>query len=75
MRDWMKGPRGQQIVEQIEGSGIEEYIRLDTVRSMLNAHRSGQGDYARRIWTIYMFALWHMTYMNEQKQPSLAYAL
>ncbi|WP_201318109.1 asparagine synthase (glutamine-hydrolyzing) [Paenibacillus sp. EPM92] len=75
MRDWMKGPRGQQIVEQIEGSGIEEYIRLDTVRSMLNAHRSGQGDYARRIWTIYMFALWHTTYMNEQKQPSLAYAL
>ncbi|MGG2198586.1 asparagine synthase (glutamine-hydrolyzing) [Paenibacillus validus] len=75
MRDWMKGPRGQQIVEQIEGSGIEEYIRLDTVRSMLNAHRSGQGDYARRIWTIYMFALWHTTYINEQKQPSLAYAL
>lgn len=75
MRDWMKGPRGQQIVEQIEGSGIEEYIRLDTVRSMLNAHRIGQGDYARRIWTIYMFALWHTTYINEQKQPSLAYAL
>ena len=75
MRDWMKGPRGQQIVEQIEGSGIEAYIRLDTVRSMLNAHRSGQGDYARRIWTIYMFALWHTTYINEQKQPSLAYAL
>lgn len=74
MRDWMKGPRGRQIVEQIEGSGIGDYIRMDTVRSMLDGHRSGQGDYARRIWTIYMFALWHTTYMKEEKQPSLVYA-
>ncbi|WP_426451708.1 asparagine synthase (glutamine-hydrolyzing) [Paenibacillus sp. S-38] len=74
MRDWMKGPQGNVIMEQIAGSGIEDYIRMDTVRNMLSAHRSGQGDYARRIWTVYMFALWHSTYMEELPSPSLAHA-
>lgn len=75
MRDWMKGPQGRTILEQIEGSGIEDYIRMDSVQSMLAKHQSGQGDYARRIWTIYMFALWHQTYLEEVPNRSFAQAL
>ncbi|WP_159886342.1 asparagine synthase (glutamine-hydrolyzing) [Paenibacillus puerhi] len=75
MRDWMKGQRGSTILEQIEASGIDDYIRMDSIRSMLDGHRSGKGDYARRIWTIYMFALWHSTYMKEENRPALAHAL
>ncbi|NTZ17897.1 asparagine synthase (glutamine-hydrolyzing) [Paenibacillus sp. JMULE4] len=75
MRDWMKGPQGHVIMEQIAGSGIEDYIRIDTVRAMLKNHQNGQGDYARRIWTIYMFALWHTTYVEEMTGPALAHAL
>ncbi|WP_281889379.1 asparagine synthase (glutamine-hydrolyzing) [Paenibacillus sp. YYML68] len=74
MRDWMKGARGTSIVEQIEGSGIDAYIRMDTVHRLLEAHRSGKGDYARHLWTVYMFALWHATYMKEEVKPSLAFA-
>ncbi|MFH5181948.1 asparagine synthase (glutamine-hydrolyzing) [Paenibacillus sp. TAB 01] len=75
LRDWLKGNQGKVILEQIEASGIEDYINTGTVRQMLAKHQSGQGDYARRIWTIYMFALWHVTYMEELPKPSLATAL
>lgn len=75
MREWLKGQRGASVLEQIEASGIEDYIQMDTVRTMMGKHRAGQGDYARRIWTIYMFALWHTTYLEEQPSPALAKAL
>jgi asparagine synthase (glutamine-hydrolysing) len=75
LRDWLKGNQGKVIMEQIAASGIEDYINIDTVRQMMTKHQNGQGDYARRIWTIYMFALWHVTYMEELPRPSLATAL
>ncbi|UUZ84008.1 hypothetical protein LJK88_09725 [Paenibacillus sp. P26] len=62
-------------MEQIAASGIEDYIQIDTVRSMMNRHRNGQGDYARRIWTIYMFALWHFTYMEESPKQALSHSV
>ncbi|MVP01750.1 MULTISPECIES: asparagine synthase (glutamine-hydrolyzing) [Paenibacillus] len=72
LRDWLKGPTGTTMVEQIKASGIEDYIRLDAVERMAKLHQDGQGDYARRLWTIYMFALWHATYMEETTQKKVA---
>ncbi|MCM3269404.1 asparagine synthase (glutamine-hydrolyzing) [Paenibacillus elgii] len=74
MRDWLKGPQGNVVMEQIAASGIDNYIQMDTVRAMLGNHQSGKGDYARRIWTIYMFALWHAAYMGEMPARTLAHA-
>jgi asparagine synthase (glutamine-hydrolysing) len=68
LRDWLKGNRGTVLLEQIQASGIENYLDMKVVEQMLVKHRSGQGDYARRLWTIYMFALWHMAYMVESPQ-------
>ncbi|MCZ8517494.1 asparagine synthase (glutamine-hydrolyzing) [Paenibacillus filicis] len=75
MKDWLKGPQGKTVLEQIAGSGIEDYFRMEAVEAMMSRHQSGQGDYARRIWTIYMFALWHTTYMEELPDRTLAAAL
>jgi len=75
VRDWMKEKQGDFIVEQIAASGIEDYIRIDAVRAMLAQHRAGKGDYARRIWTIYVFALWHKTYLDDIQLPSMAGAV
>jgi asparagine synthase (glutamine-hydrolysing) len=75
LRDWLKGNQGKVVLEQIAASGIEDYINMDTVRRMVQQHQNGQGDYARRIWTIYMFALWHVTFMEELPRPTFATAL
>lgn len=72
LRDWLKGPTGSTMVEQIKASGIEDYVRIDAVEKMAKLHQDGQGDYARRLWTIYMFALWHATYMEETTKKAVA---
>ncbi|MNR41232.1 putative asparagine synthetase [glutamine-hydrolyzing] [compost metagenome] len=74
LRDWLQGQTGGMILEQIKASGVEDYINIGAVERMIHKHRNGQGDYARRIWTIYVFALWHMTYMEElPKKAVLTY--
>lgn len=70
LRDWLKGPKGAELLEQMRGSGIEQFIRFSAVEQMLDMHRGGQGDYSRRLWVLYVFALWHDTYM--QTQPKQA---
>ncbi|GIP31159.1 asparagine synthase (glutamine-hydrolyzing) [Paenibacillus sp. J2TS4] len=72
MRDWLKGGRGGAVLEQVKASGIGDYVDLAAVEQMAVKHRQGAGDYARRLWVIYVFALWHTTYMLEQ--PGASYA-
>jgi len=65
IRDWVKGEAGSRILEEIRGSGADEYFRMPYVEQMLNKHRNGQGDYSRPLWTVYIFSLWHQTYVAE----------
>jgi asparagine synthase (glutamine-hydrolysing) len=73
LRDWLKDKRqGDVLLQQIEAGGIQDYINMETVRRMLSKHRSGDGDYSRRLWIIYIFALWHAEYMLEMPRRALA---
>lgn len=72
MREWLKGSRGEMVLEQVKASGIGDLVNLTTVEQMALKHRKGEGDYARRLWVIYVFALWHASYMLEK--PGTSYA-
>lgn len=72
MRDWLKGSQGQVLLEQIKASGIDSYMKMDAIERMASQHRNGQGDYSRRLWVLYVFALWHATYMQEQPAKTFA---
>ncbi|MDF2719902.1 MAG: asnB, partial [Paenibacillus sp.] len=67
LRDWLKGPRGGELLEQIRASGIDHILQIAEAERMLKLHRSGQGDYSRLLWAVYIFALWHSTYLQEAK--------
>jgi asparagine synthase (glutamine-hydrolysing) len=64
VRDWLKED-GSWMWEMIRSGGIEDFIRLQAVEQMLIRHRSGQGDYSRRLWVVLIFALWHSAFMQE----------
>ncbi|ANE48234.1 asparagine synthase [Paenibacillus swuensis] len=64
LRKWLHTEWGDQMLEQIKGSGSDEWFRMEEVKAMLNKHRNGQGDYSRKLWTIYIFSLWHATYIK-----------
>lgn len=67
LRDWLKGARGVDLLDQIRASGIDGILRVSEAERMLTLHRSGQGDYSRLLWAVYIFALWHRTYLQEAK--------
>lgn len=67
LREWLRGKRGVEIVERIEASGVEPYFNLKTVKAMHLAHRDGKGDYSRKLWAIYIFALWHTLYIQGER--------
>ena len=64
LRHWLKGHRGDQLLEEIKASGVEEWFKIEEVEQLLTAHRNGEGDYSRHLWTIYIFALWHRAYIK-----------
>ena len=64
LREWLRGKRGEEIIEQIEASGIEPYFNMKPVKAMFLAHRDGKSDFSRKLWAIYIFALWHALYIQ-----------
>ncbi|MCR8845196.1 asparagine synthase (glutamine-hydrolyzing) [Paenibacillus sp. SC116] len=64
MRDWLRTDRAGIMWEQISASGIDPIVNLTQVEDMFRRHQAGQGDYSRKIWTLYVFALWHNTYIK-----------
>ncbi|MCL2350794.1 MAG: asparagine synthase (glutamine-hydrolyzing), partial [Defluviitaleaceae bacterium] len=42
-----------------ESDGAAEFFHTDKLVELLNTHRKGKTDNSRKIWTIYMFLLWH----------------
>jgi asparagine synthase (glutamine-hydrolysing) len=72
LRDWLKGPHAGRMLEEIRASGIDGFVHLGEVERMIKLHRDGVQDFSRKLWVIYMFALWHATYLQEQ--PNHAFA-
>lgn len=72
LRDWLKGAHGGRILEEIRGSGIDSYVHMGEVERLVRQHREGTQDNARKLWVIYMFALWHATYVQEQPKTAFA---
>lgn len=55
LRKWLQTSIGDIMIEQIENSGIDQWIQIIYVKEMLKQHRRGKVDYSRKIWTIYIF--------------------
>jgi asparagine synthase (glutamine-hydrolysing) len=72
MRDWLRGEQGGLMLEQIKAGGIGDFVHMKEIETMLERHRQGRGDYSRRLWTVYIFALWHAAYMQEAAQTAFA---
>ncbi|MDF2926922.1 MAG: asnB [Paenibacillaceae bacterium] len=72
LREWLKGPHAGRMLEEIRASGIDSFVHMGEVERMIKLHRDGVQDSSRRLWVIYMFALWHATYLQEQPKSAFA---
>jgi asparagine synthase (glutamine-hydrolysing) len=55
----------------ITDSQADAFIDRDRVRTLLAAHRDGQHDYSRKIWTILVFMIWHGIFIEERIRPEI----
>lgn len=64
-RIWLKEDKYyNKIKEAFTSKAAKEYFNTDEIVKFLDLHKEGKGDYSRKIWTIYMFLVWHKQYFE-----------
>ncbi|SBS77974.1 putative asparagine synthetase (glutamine-hydrolyzing) [uncultured Mycobacterium sp.] len=64
LMDWAYG--------MIDASQAGHLVDIAAVRTMLDAHRSGDGDHSRRLWTVLIFMLWHAIFVEQSVVPTIS---
>jgi asparagine synthase (glutamine-hydrolysing) len=60
IRVWLREEKYAEIVARYFNSETaKKYFNQDILLNLLRAHTAGKKDNSRKIWTVYMFLLWH----------------
>ncbi len=66
-RKWLREEHYQFARDLIGSSCLHDLFDRDYVLQMLEDHRSGIRDNARKIWTIVIFLLWYETFVEQSR--------
>ncbi|WP_169732448.1 asparagine synthase (glutamine-hydrolyzing) [Haloglycomyces albus] len=58
-RQWLAGPMFDWVDQLFAQSQAGHLLNLDYARQMLRDHREGNGDHARKVWTVMIFCIWY----------------
>src|SRR5699024_1869356 len=65
LKHWLRRDLYSWARKLITHSPTDHIINKVPVLQLLEAHRQKRGDYARKIWTILMFMVWHQIYIEQ----------
>ena len=65
-RVWLRGDIGAWAGDVIAEAGVDHLLDLGHVQRLLAAHRRGDADHSRKVWTVLMFCIWYA----QQTSPS-----
>jgi asparagine synthase (glutamine-hydrolysing) len=68
-RVWLAGPMYEWAHDILSRSGASDLLDLGYVRGLLDAHKQGQADYSRKIWTVLVFCVWYAIFVERSLQP------
>jgi len=69
--EWLRGDLreyGRNLV--VDGEGTRRYFRGDAVGRLWKEHQSGIRNWARELWTLMMFNLWHRRFVESPASPA-----
>ncbi|MEG0683304.1 MAG: asparagine synthase-related protein, partial [Raoultibacter sp.] len=67
-RVWLKQDKYyNRVKEAFLSPSAQAYFNTDKLVELLDGHRAGAGDNSRKIWTVYMFLVWHQVYFEGEK--------
>ncbi len=66
IRIWLKEDKYfNKIKSAFTSKAAEKYFNTNLLVDYLEKHRAGKGDFSRKIWTVYMFLVWHKEFFEE----------
>lgn len=66
IRNWLREEDWyEQVKEAFAGETAATYFHREYLLKLLEEHRTEKEDHSRKIWTVYMFLLWHQIYFEE----------
>ena len=64
-RIWLREDKYYNIVkEAFLSPAAEKYFKTKELIRLLDRHKNGKEDNSRKIWTVYMFLVWHNQYFG-----------
>ena len=73
LRHWLRGTELYDWArQQITESQTDHLLDKAAVMAMLDAHRAGDGDHSRRLWTLLVFMIWHGIFVEDRIKPEIA---
>lgn len=65
LASWLrKDAHYDRVREAFESDAAKRYFNSDELMRLLDDHRTGKSDNARRIWIVYSFLVWYEVYFN-----------
>ncbi|MDR2650152.1 MAG: asparagine synthase (glutamine-hydrolyzing) [Clostridiales bacterium] len=67
IRIWLKEEKYYARVKKYFASpAAERYFNVDAIIKLLDEHKRGRRDNSRKIWTVFMFLVWHEQFFAEE---------
>ena len=52
------------VKEAFHSPAAQEYFKTEEIMKYLDDHKAGNADNSRKIWTVYMFLVWHKQFFE-----------
>lgn len=67
IRVWLKEDKYyNKVLEKLTGATARKYFDTAALQKLMEDHRAGKADNSRKIWTIYVFLIWHEIYIEAE---------
>ncbi|MGL5311878.1 MAG: asparagine synthase (glutamine-hydrolyzing) [Peptostreptococcaceae bacterium] len=65
IRVWLKEDLGDYVRKTIVDASVDSLINKEYAINLLDEHIKGKKDNSRKIWTIFVFCLWHQIFIEQ----------
>jgi asparagine synthase (glutamine-hydrolysing) len=73
-RVWLREEMYDWAHDIFDRSEAGDLLNLDYVRRLLDAHKRGEADYSRKVWTVLVFCVWHAIFVARTLDPGITRA-
>jgi len=64
IRVWLKEDLGKVVKDTIIAADVSKYINKEYILKLLEDHINNKSDNSRKVWTVYIFCVWHQTFIE-----------